>query len=211
MTSEHPQAIVLDVMLPGYEGWGMLYRLKADPATSDIPVVIATSLEEQRLGLFLGANEYLVKPVAKSQLLQAIERVSLDPKPSVRNVAVVDDNPGVLRLVAQILEDKNYTVWTFESGEAFLASLPTQPPDAVIVDLRMPQGDGITVIECLKRNVQTAAIPIVVLTALHEPGLQRHVERIGASRYLTKPIHFNDLLCELERYIEVRIKPFEEQ
>ncbi len=99
--SEHPQAIILDVMLPGHDGWGLLYRLKDDPATSDIPVIIATGLDEQRLGLFLGANDYLVKPFAKSQLLQAIERVSLDPKRSILNVAVVDDDPSMLRLVAR--------------------------------------------------------------------------------------------------------------
>ena len=60
--SEHPQAIVLDVMLPSHDGWGLLYYLKDDPATSDIPVIIASSLEERRLGLFLGPNECLVNP-----------------------------------------------------------------------------------------------------------------------------------------------------
>ncbi|MGD0897414.1 MAG: response regulator [Thermoguttaceae bacterium] len=163
--SEHPQAIILDVMLPGHDGWGILYRLKANPATSDIPVIIATGLEEQRLGLFLGADEYLVKPFAKSQLLQAVERVSLDPKPSVQNVAVVDDDPSILRLVARILEDKNYTVWTFESGEAFFASLPTQRPDAVIVDLLMPHMDGFQFIDALRENPACSDVPVVVMTA----------------------------------------------
>ena len=163
--SEHPQAIILDVMLPGHDGWELLYRLKDDPATSDIPVIIATGLEEQRLGLFLGANEYLVKPFAKSQLLQAIERVSLDPKPSGLNVAVVDDDPSILRLVAEILEDKNYTVWTFESGEAFLASLPTQRPDAVIVDLLMPHMDGFQLIDTLREHPACSDVPVVVMTA----------------------------------------------
>jgi PAS domain S-box-containing protein len=164
-TSEHPQAIILDVMLPGHDGWELLYRLKDDAATSDIPVIIATSLEEQRLGLFLGANEYLVKPFARSQLLQAIERVSLDPKPSGLNVAVVDDDPSTLRLVAEILEDKNYTVWTFGSGEAFVASLPTQRPDAVIVDLLMPHMDGFQLIDRLREHPACSDVPVVVMTA----------------------------------------------
>jgi len=163
--SEHPQAVILDVMLPGHDGWGLLYRLKDDPATSDTPVIIATGLEEQRLGLFLGADEYLVKPFAKSQLLQAIGRVSLDPKPSGLKVAVVDDDPGTLRLVAQILEDKNYTVWTFESGEAFFASLPTQRPDAVIVDLLMPRMDGFQLIDTLRQHPACSDVPVVVMTA----------------------------------------------
>jgi CheY-like chemotaxis protein len=152
-------------MLPDHDGWELLYRLKDDAATSDIPVIIATSLEEQRLGLFLGANEYLVKPFARSQLLQAIERVSLDPKPSGLNVAVVDDDPGTLRLVAEILEDKNYTVWTFESGEAFFAALPTRRPDAVIVDLLMPHMDGFQLIDTLREHPVCADVPVVIMTA----------------------------------------------
>jgi PAS domain S-box-containing protein len=181
-TSEHPQAIILDVMLPDHDGWGLLYRLKDDPAVSDIPVIIATGLEEQRLGLFLGADEYLVKPFAKSQLLQAIERVSLDPKPSGLNVAVVDDDPSILRLIAEILEDKNYTVWTFESGEAFLASLPTQRPDVVILDLLMPRLDGFQLLEALREHPACSDVPVVVMTAkvLSEDDYLRLNHGVGA-------------------------------
>ena len=163
--SDRPQAIILDVMLPGHDGWGILYRLKDDPATSDIPVIIATGLDEQRLGLFLGANDYLVKPVAKSQLLQAIQRVSLDPKRSIQNVAVVDDDPDMLRLVARILEKEHYKVWTFESGEAFLASLATQQPDTVIVDLLMPHMDGFQLVETLREHPACSDVPVMVMTA----------------------------------------------
>jgi PAS domain S-box-containing protein len=181
-TSEHPQAIILDVMLPGHDGWGLLYRLKDDPATSDIPVIIATGLEEQRLGLFLGANDYLVKPFAKSQLLQAVERVAVDAKPGGLNVAVIDDDPSILRLVAKILEDKNYTVWTFESGEAFFASLPTRRPDAVIVDLLMPHMDGFQLIDTLREHPACSDVPVVVMTAkvLSEDDHVRLNDRVRA-------------------------------
>jgi CheY-like chemotaxis protein len=180
--SEYPQAIILDVMLSGHDGWGILYRLKADPATSDIPVIIATGLDEQRLGLFLGASDYLVKPVAKLQLLQAIQHVSLDPKRSIQNVAVVDDDPSMLRLVARILEKERYKVWTFESGEAFLASLTTQQTDAVIVDLLMPHMDGFQFIEMLREHPICSDLPVIVMTAkaLSEDDLLRLNHRVRA-------------------------------
>jgi CheY-like chemotaxis protein len=128
-------------------------------------VIIASCLDEQRLGLFLGASEYLVKPLSKSQLLQALQRVSLGNERSIQNVAVVDDDPSMLRRVARILEKERYKVWTFESGEVFLASLATQRPDAAIVDLLMPHMDGFQVIERLREHPACTDIPVVVMTA----------------------------------------------
>jgi len=126
-------------------------------------------------------------------------------------VLCIDDDPQVAEVIQDWLDAYEVRLLRAFFGTQGIWMAATQKPDVIICDLRMPQGDGATVIECLKRNAQTAAIPIIVLTALHEPGLQRHLEKNGASSYLTKPIHFNDLLRELERYIEVRIKPFEEQ
>ena len=180
--SERPRAVILDVSLPDLNGWEILNRLKTDPATSDIPVIIAADLDKQRLGLFLDANDYLVKPVAESQLLQAIQGVSLDLKWSIRNVAVVDDDPGILRLVARILENEHYTVWTFESGETFLDSLSAQRPDVVIVDLLMPHMDGIQVVETLREHPVCSDVPVMVMTPkdLSEDDLLRLNDRVRA-------------------------------
>ena len=134
------------------------------------------------------------------------------PAPS-RTPAVlcIDDDPHVSEVIQDWLDAFEVELLKAFFGAQGIWMAVTEKPDVIICDLRMPQGDGSTVIECLKRNMQTAAIPIIVLTALHEPGLQRQLERIGASSYLTKPIHFNDLLGELLRHIEIRPKPFEEQ
>jgi CheY-like chemotaxis protein len=126
-------------------------------------------------------------------------------------VLCIDDDPHVSEIIQDRLEAYEVRLLRAFFGTQGIWMAMTHKPDVIITDLRMPQGDGTTVIECLKQNVQTAAIPVIVLTARHEPGLQRELERIGASRYLTKPIHFNDLLGELHRHIEIRPKPIEEQ
>ena len=126
-------------------------------------------------------------------------------------VLCIDDDPHVSEVIQDWLEAYEVKLLRAFFGTQGIWMAVTQKPDVIITDLRMPQGDGATVIECLKRNRQTAAIPIIVLTARHEPGLQRELERIGVSSYLTKPIHFNDLLGELHRHIEIRPKPFKEQ
>ena len=134
------------------------------------------------------------------------------PAPS-RTPAVlcIDDDPHVSEVIQDWLEAYEVELLKAFFGTQGIWMAVTQKPDVIICDLRMPQGGGDTVIECLRRNRQTAAIPIIVLTALHEPGLRRDLERIGASSYLTKPIHFNDLLGELHRHIEIRPKRLEER
>jgi signal transduction histidine kinase/CheY-like chemotaxis protein len=69
-----PRAVVLDILLPRVDGWDLLARLKADPATADAPVVVVSMLDERGKGLALGAVEYLVKPVGREELLEALER-----------------------------------------------------------------------------------------------------------------------------------------
>jgi DNA-binding response OmpR family regulator len=125
-------------------------------------------------------------------------------------VLCIDDDPHVSEVIQDRLDAFEVKLLKAFFGTQGIWMAVTEKPDLIITDLRMPQGNGATVIECVKRNVKTAAIPVIVLTALHDPGLQPELERIGASRYLTKPIHFKDLLGELQRHIEVRPKPFEE-
>ena len=70
-----PRAVILDILLPRLDGWDLLARLKEDPATVDIPVVIVTMLDERGKGLALGAVEYLIKPVSREAMLEALESV----------------------------------------------------------------------------------------------------------------------------------------
>jgi signal transduction histidine kinase/ActR/RegA family two-component response regulator len=77
-----PAAIVLDIQLPGIDGWDVLSTLKADPATAATPVVVVSVVPDRGRGMALGASDYLVKPVAKKELLASIERVmAATPRP----------------------------------------------------------------------------------------------------------------------------------
>jgi signal transduction histidine kinase/ActR/RegA family two-component response regulator len=84
----HPAAVVLDIRLPGMDGWGVLEALKADPATASAPVVVVTILDERAQALALGAAEYLVKPVGRDDVLGALRRVGALP------VDVVNQHPA---------------------------------------------------------------------------------------------------------------------
>jgi signal transduction histidine kinase/CheY-like chemotaxis protein len=165
---DRPAAIVLDVLLPGIDGWEVLRRLKADERVQDIPVVIVTVIEERDVGLALGAVDYLVKPIHREALLGCISRYVSNgiEAETPKRVLVVDDEPAALALIRSALEPEGVEVVTAQGGrEALEWAEHGQLVDLVICDLVMPDVDGFEVIAALKGNARTANVPIVVCTA----------------------------------------------
>ncbi len=158
-----PRAVLLDILLPRVDGWELLARLKADPATAACPVVIVSMLDERGKGFALGASEYLVKPVGREEMLGALARCAPPGEPTV--VLVIDDDPVDRRLMAAALEPAGYQVLTAAGGEEGLAAIRRERPAVVLLDLLMPGVDGFTVIEEVRADPAIADVPIVVLTA----------------------------------------------
>ena len=162
-----PAAVILDIRLPGMQGWDVLGAIKSDPHTASTPVVVVSVIHERGRGFALGASDYLVKPVARDDLLAALRRlVPLPVESSGRRVAVfVDDDPTALELVRLSLEPAGWTVHTCTEVDEALALIRTHGPAVVLVDLLMPQTDGFEVVDMLRSDPQTASLPVVVLTA----------------------------------------------
>jgi signal transduction histidine kinase/CheY-like chemotaxis protein len=159
-----PRAVILDVRLPRLDGWDVLARLKADPATASLPVVIVSMIDERGRGFALGAAEYLVKPVDRERFLSALERYV--PAQSERpTVVVIDDDPMDLDLVEAVLSPAGYSVLRAAGGEEGVALVGREQPAVVLLDLLMPGIDGFAVIDRLRADPATADVPIVVLTA----------------------------------------------
>jgi DNA-binding response OmpR family regulator len=78
-----PVATVLDILLPGMDGWKVLEELRADPETQGVPVIIASIVDERSRGLAAGAGDYLVKPVGREELLGALRRMHVLPVQSI--------------------------------------------------------------------------------------------------------------------------------
>jgi signal transduction histidine kinase/DNA-binding response OmpR family regulator/HAMP domain-containing protein len=157
-----PDGITLDVFLPRLDGWDFLARAKADPELADIPVVIVSMLDERGKGFALGAAEYLVKPVDRDLLLATLRRlVAKGPA----KVLAIDDDPLAITLVEAVLGPQGFTVLKATSGEEGITLARQEHPALVILDLMMPDVDGFTVVERLRADPATAAIPIVILTA----------------------------------------------
>ena len=160
----HPAAVVLDLYLPKLDGWDVLALLKADPGTSVIPVIIVSMVDERGKGFALGAADYLVKPVGRDEVLAALNRALALPE-SQPSVVAIDDDPKALALVTAVLEREGWTVLQAVSGEDGVALARSRHPSVVLVDLVMPGMDGFDVVARLRRDPETASIPIVILTA----------------------------------------------
>jgi signal transduction histidine kinase/DNA-binding response OmpR family regulator/CHASE3 domain sensor protein len=160
-----PSALVLDIILPGMDGWDLLSRLKEKPETRHIPVVIVSITDETRRGFALGAAQVLVKPVSQDDLLAALAAAGLDEPSSETRVMVVDDDPKAVTLVSKHLQVAGYTPVAAFGGQEALELARHQAPDMVILDLMMPGVSGFDVVRHLRAAPQTAEIPIIVLTA----------------------------------------------
>jgi CheY-like chemotaxis protein len=157
-----PAAITLDVMLPDLDGWTVLAALKGDRALADIPVVVVTILDERTRGYALGATEYLVKPVDRERLLGVLEGLGAR---AAGLVLVVDDDEAIRAVIGETLARHGWSVAAAENGRVALARLAEARPDAIILDLMMPEMDGFEFLDELRRRPEWRGIPVLVLTA----------------------------------------------
>ncbi|HEX3685803.1 MAG TPA: response regulator [Bryobacteraceae bacterium] len=162
-----PQAIILDVIMDGMDGWQVLAELKSDPQTAAIPVVMMTALDEKTSGFALGANEYLVKPVERDRLSSILTRYcrSENGKRALGTALVVDDDIDNRNSLRRMLEHSGWTVREAENGMVGLSSATDDLPDLILLDLIMPVMDGFEFMERLRSNPTTAAVPVIVVTA----------------------------------------------
>jgi signal transduction histidine kinase/DNA-binding response OmpR family regulator/HAMP domain-containing protein len=197
-----PLAITLDILMPHKDGWQILHQLKADPATRDIPIIVLSIVDNKDLGYRLGASDYLLKPFDREAIFAALTRI--DPSHRGR-LLVVDDDPQVIDLVRQLLEDEPYEVIAATDGHEALEAIAQHPPHVILLDLLMPRMDGFTVIEHLQRDPQYRQIPIIVLTAktltaIEQVMLEQSVRTVIQKRGLESDKLIQELRTLLQAY-----------
>jgi signal transduction histidine kinase/CheY-like chemotaxis protein len=162
-----PAAIILDILLPGTDGWEVLRELKADPDLRDVPVIIVTVVDERGLGLALGAVDYFLKPVDRTALLDRLGRYTFTTKVKTRPVRVlaIDDDPAALVLIDSALRPEGFDVVTAGGGQEGIDRASAETFDLVVCDLLMPEVDGFDVVTALKSDPSTSEVPILILTA----------------------------------------------
>jgi PAS domain S-box-containing protein len=159
-----PDAITLDILLPGEDGLAVLGQLKSQPETKSIPVVVVSITEHRELGFSLGAIEWLMKPVQREPFLASVRRAIGDPARGAPTVLVVDDEAATRELLGELLGSQGFRSMVAADGRHGVELALAHRPDAVVLDLVMPGMTGFEVVRELRDHPEGRNLPILIFT-----------------------------------------------
>ena len=159
-----PDAITLDIDMPGMDGWAVLDRLKHHPQTRHIPVHIITGIRERQQGLKSGALAYLEKPVTKEALDESFARISNFIDSSVKRLLVVEDDETQRQSMIELIQHEDVEITAVASAEDALRELTSGHFDCMVLDLGLKDMNGFELLETVKGNPQMRDLPIIIYT-----------------------------------------------
>ncbi len=200
---EHPAVVLLDVLLPGIDGFEVIHRLKEDPETHDIEVVIVSIMDDKERGFQLGAYDYYCKPLDKERLLQTVSQLMKKlSKGRSGGILIVDDDPSIVELLETLLTAEGYVTYKAYDGKLALRLAGEFVPDLILMDIKMPGMDGYEVIKRLKEEERTRHIPVIVLTASDMGRSRTKSLLLGAADYFQKPFPREEFMEGLKRVLK---------
>jgi PAS domain S-box-containing protein len=198
----HPDVITLDILMPTGSGWEMLYRLRNTPETSKIPIVVVSVVDQKHLGFSLGAAEYLVKPVSKEILLDALGRHVTSDRRTSFTCLVIDDDHEMLLVVTELLKSMGCKPVAIHNGKKALEFLKDHRVDIILLDLLMPEMDGFEVLQRLKDDPQLQDLPVFIMTAKEISPAERKLLEQHSRGLIQKADRWKDhLLASIRKVI----------
>lgn len=216
-----PDLIMLDIQMPGMDGYSVLNHLKIDSSTADIPVIFVTSLSEstdEALGLQLGAADYITKPV-NPDLLKTRIRTQLELKRYRRHPLLFDISPpnhdekeATLLMVDDVPENlhelienlkHDYSLIVTRDGKKALSIVENTPPDLILLDIRMPDISGYDICKAIKAMPHASRIPIIFVTVVDAPQDKVRGFELGAADYITKPFDVDEVRARIRTHVEL--------
>ena len=117
-------------------------------------------------------------------------------------ILIVDDEPHMLRVTELSIKKGGYQIVIGRNGKEALELAAREKPSLIVMDVSMPEMDGLTALTQLKANPETAQIPVIMLTVRGQAMARQQAEQSGAAVYLTKPFSPSQLLVEVKRLLE---------
>ncbi len=199
LSAIRPRAVILDISLRGEDGWSFLMEIKRRDDLRDVPVMVVTTVEDERKALALGAEAFCLKPIERRQLLHLLTRIT-SPH-ALRRILIVDDEEISRYVLRQHLMMPEHVIWEAACGDEAMRVARAEHPDVVCLDLTMPETDGHEVLRRLKSDPETAAIPVVIVTAQAIDDEARHALAPAAAVLPKQGISRESALATIEAAI----------
>lgn len=223
-----PDLILLDVMMPGIDGFETCRRLKGNINTQDIPVMFITALSntsDRVKGFEAGGVDYIIKPfdfkevaarIESRLTIQKLQRklktrnslISFGEQPSMSEekatILIVEDNAMTLHLLIGYLNKFGFDTIGEESGESALEVATKTVPDLVLLDVMLPGIDGFETCRRLKKNSKTRDVPVIFMTALSDAESKIKGFEAGGADYIVKPHHYAEVLNRIKTHLTIQ-------
>jgi diguanylate cyclase (GGDEF)-like protein/PAS domain S-box-containing protein len=226
-----PDLILLDIKMPGMDGYEVLRKLKSNPDTADIPVIFVTALSDttdEAKGLRMGAADYITKPVnpdlLRLRVLTQLELHRYRRKPAPQalkggstsqppSILVVDDVPENIHELISALTDEYRITVANNGAKAIEQVLGKAPPDLILLDIMMPEMDGYEVCRRIKATAEGNRIPIIFISVVDNTMDKVKAFSIGAADYITKPFDIDEVRARVHTHLELSLlhRYFEQQ
>lgn len=158
-----PNAIILDMQLPVMDGWTVLKKLKANKEHAHIPVHVISGIDKTKLGLEMGAVEYLVKPISFEKLEQTFSHISKTIAGSdVKKVLIIEDDESNNKALQEMIKSKQLEAVAAKNAKDARELFKNEHPNLVVLDLGLPDIDGIELLDEFK--LQKKEVPVIVFT-----------------------------------------------
>ena len=206
-----PDLIFLDSFLADGGGWDLFAQLKQSPQTCDIPIVIVSVADEQTYAMQQGASAYLTKPFTRENLHevfkvlidhQAAPVVAAPVAAKSQRLMLVEDNEYLIELFSDYLSVKGYLVDVKRNGLEAVQQVGVTTYDLILMDLQMPEMNGLEAIRHIRQDGLCIDTPILVLTAHSMPGDQERCMNAGANGFLSKPVQLLTLISRIESLLQ---------
>ncbi|HEY0243749.1 MAG TPA: response regulator, partial [Gemmatimonadaceae bacterium] len=179
-----PDAITLDIDMPGLDGWKVLERLKHHPSTRHIPVHIISGIERRQQGLKAGAMAYLAKPVSKDALDDAFSKIATFIDDIPKHLLVVEDDEAQRNAIVDLIAHEDVEITAVGSAEKAMEELSSSKHyDCVVLDLGLRDMSGFDFLEKVKSDPNKTELPIIVYTGkqlspAEETRIKKYAETI---------------------------------
>lgn len=184
--SEQPQAVLLDLLMPGTTGAQVLDELRSNATTQNIPVVVISGLGPEAAESVARSTEgWLVKPVSEERLVHTVA-IALSGRTPGATVLLVEDDKELAEVITAMLADEGLDVVNASSATQAVVTGHEMRPDIIVLDLSLPDGDGSDVVAEFRRRGALAQTPLIVYSA-SDVADERHGElQLGTTVFLTK-------------------------